>query len=124
MDKWFVLFIAGGAGTLARYIVSGACYQMMGTGFPYGTFVVNITGCFLAGFLAALAEGKFAMTAQVKLFLMAGFLGAFTTFSAFIFETANLIKMGQTLTALGNVLLSVIVGFLLFRLGVFLGDVI
>ena len=124
MAKWFNLILGGVAGTLARYFLAGAVYQILGTGFPYGTLAVNLIGCFLIGFLAALAEEKFLLGPNARLLLMVGFCGAFTTFSTFIFETSNLMRDGETLRAFVNVLASVIIGFLVFRLGVFLGEVL
>ncbi len=124
MMKWGLLFLAGGVGTLARYLLSGVVYQVLGSRFPYGTLMINLLGCFLIGFLVALSQEKFLMSENTKLFLMIGFIGAFTTFSTFIFETANLIKVGQIFAAFFNVVLSVVVGFLFFELGIFLGKII
>ncbi len=122
--KWLGLITGGIAGTLARYTLAGLVYQICGTAFPYGTLVVNLVGCFLIGFLAALAEEKFLLGPHARLLLMTGFCGAFTTFSTFMLETANLIKDGEMLRAFLNLSLSVVVGFLVFRLGVFLAEII
>lgn len=122
--KWVHLILGGTAGTLSRYLLAGWVYAVLGTNFPYGTLLVNLIGCFLIGFLAALAEEKFLLGPEARLLLMVGFCGAFTTFSTFMFETANLLRDGETLKAFMNVAASVIVGFLVFRLGVFLGEVI
>ena len=124
MQKLFNLIIGGTIGTLARYFLSGFTYQVVGSNFPYGTLVVNLIGCFIVGFLASIAEEKFALNTNLKILLMVGFCGAFTTFSTFILETSNLIKDGETLKALINVLISVIAGFIVFRLGVLLAEVI
>ena len=124
MGKWLVLAIGGIAGTFARYILAGFVYEMMGTAFPYGTMVVNMSGCLLIGILATLAEEKFLLGPNARLLLMVGFCGAFTTFSTFMLETANLIKDGETMRAFCNVLLSVLLGFVVFRVGVFLGEVL
>ncbi|MEI8176490.1 MAG: fluoride efflux transporter CrcB [Candidatus Omnitrophota bacterium] len=121
----FAYLIAGGiAGTVARYLLSGVIYAVAGTGFPYGTLAVNLLGCFMVGIFAALAENKFLLSPHMRLLLMAGFCGAFTTFSTFMLETSNLIRGGETLKAFVNILLSVVVGFILFRIGVFLGDIL
>ena len=80
MGKWFGLIIGGVAGTAARYLLSGAVYQIFGTSFPYGTLAVNLIGCFAIGFLAALAEDKFLLGPNMRILLMVGFCGAFTTF--------------------------------------------
>jgi CrcB protein len=120
MAKWIGLAAGGILGTFARYFLSGAVHRIFGVTFPFGTFVVNLVGCFAIGFLAVLAEEKFLLGPTARIFLMIGFCGAFTTFSAFILETSNLTKDGETFYALINIVLSVIVGFLVFRLGVML----
>lgn len=107
-------------GTFARYVLSGAVHRILGVTFPWGTLVVNLVGCFAIGFLAVLAEEKFLLGPTARIFLMIGFCGAFTTFSSFILETSNLTKDGETLYAFTNIVLSVILGFLVFRLGVML----
>ena len=122
--KLIFLSVSGALGTMARYFLSGAVSQTLGSRFPYGTLVVNLTGCFLIGFIAAIAEKKFLLSPNARLLFLVGFLGAFTTFSTFIFETDNLLKSGQTLTAIGNILLSVAVGLITFKLGVFLGEIV
>lgn len=107
---------------MARYFLSGAVYRFMGTGFPYGTLAVNTAGCFILGLLAALADKKFILGPDARLLLMIGFCGAFTTFSTLIFESDNLVRNGQVMRAFSNILLSVILGFILFRAGSLLGE--
>lgn len=124
MEKWFSLVFGGLAGTVARYALSGVVYQLCGTTFPYGTLAVNLIGCFAIGFLAALSEEKFLLGPNGRLLLMVGFCGAFTTFSTFMLETANLIKEGEALRAFANVAVSVVIGFLLFRAGVLLSEIL
>ena len=102
----------------------GVVYQKIGTDFPYGTLVVNLIGCFLVGFFDTIFQEKFLFSPMLRIFLMAGFCGAFTTFSTFMLETGNLIRDGETLRAFLNVILSVIIGFIVFRLGVLLGEII
>ncbi len=120
MTKWIGLAAGGVLGTFARYFLSGAVHRVFGVTFPFGTLVVNLIGCFAIGFLAVLAEEKFLLGPAARVFLMIGFCGAFTTFSSFIFETSNLAKDGESLYALMNIALSVVLGFLIFRLGVML----
>lgn len=124
MSKLVNLIAGGVAGTLARYFLAGAVHRFLGPGFPYGTLVVNLTGCFIIGFLMSISENKFVLNTDAKLLLMVGFCGAFTTFSTFIMETNSLIKDGETLRALANVLASVVAGFLIFRVGSFIGEMI
>ncbi len=124
MDKLYYLIAGGIAGTVARYMVVGAAAQKLGTGFPYGTLIVNMAGCFLIGFFDVLASKKTAMAPQVRIMLMAGFCGAFTTFSSFILDSHNLIKGGETFRAFLNVMGSVALGFIVFRLGMLLADLL
>jgi len=122
--KWISLLVGGMLGTGARFVISGSVYHFMGPRFPYGTITVNLAGCFLIGFIAAIGGQKIDLGPHLRLFLVVGFCGAFTTFSTFILETANLIMDGHTLRAGLNVGLSVLLGFALLRLGVLLGEVI
>lgn len=124
MVKWLNLAIGSIIGGYARYFLAGFVYQIFGTAFPYGTLVVNLIGCFLIGLLAALAEEKFLLGPDARMLLMIGFCGAFTTFSTFMLETGNLIRDGETIRAFLNVFGSFILGFILFRLGIFLGELI
>lgn len=122
--KWICLILGGLSGTLARYSISGITYKALGTNFPHGTFIVNMVGCFLLGFLAALSESKFMLSPNTKLLLMVGFCGAFTTFSTFMLETTYLMKHGENLQAFLNIFLSVVIGFLVLRLGLLIGEII
>jgi fluoride exporter len=124
MLKWTSLLIGGMLGTAARYLLAGIVYQAWGTTFPYGTLVVNLTGCWLIGFLVVLSEEKFLLGPTARIFLMIGFCGAYTTFSTFMLETANLMKDGENLRALMNVLLSVLLGFAALRIGILSARVI
>ncbi|MFA5118175.1 MAG: fluoride efflux transporter CrcB [Candidatus Omnitrophota bacterium] len=124
LTKIIYLIIGGSLGTVARYFISNATYQLFGSGFPYGTLTVNLLGCFIMGLLAALSDYKLLLGPSARLLLMIGFCGAFTTFSTLIFETNNLIKDGQDLRALANIMVSVIAGFIIFRIGIFLGRIL
>lgn len=123
MQKWLNLIAGGIVGTLSRYFLAGVIYQIFGTGFPYGTLTVNLIGCLLIGFLAAFSEEKFMLSPNTRLLLMVGFCGAFTTFSTFMLETANLMKDGENLRAFMNVAASLIFGFMAFRIGVFFAEI-
>ncbi len=124
MTQTVALALGSLAGGFARYYLAGFVYQILGAAFPYGTLVVNLVGCFLIGFLSVLAEEKFLIGPTARTLLMVGFCGAFTTFSTFMLETGNLVKAGETLRALLNVVASVAAGFLVFRLGVFVGEIV
>jgi len=124
MIKFLNLAIGGMTGTVARYAVSGAVYRLFGTQFPYGTFAVNIAGCFILGFLAGISEKKWFLDPNARVLLMVGFCGAFTTFSTVIFETANMLKDGETLRAALNILVSVVAGLIILRTGIFIGEIL
>lgn len=124
MTQILNLILGGIIGTVSRYLLSGAIYKAFGTTFPYGTFTVNILGCFLVGLFASLMDEKIVLNTNLRLLFMVGFCGAFTTFSTLIYESYNLIKDGDTLKALLNILISVFIGFLVFKLGIDLGKLI
>jgi len=124
MTKLLNLIIGGAAGTIARYLLAGVVYRFMGAGFPYGTLIVNISGCFILGFLASLSDKKFILGPDARVLLMIGFCGAYTTFSTLIFETDSLVRNGQAVRAFTNIFASVIFGFILFRVGSLIGEII
>ncbi len=124
MEKWLYLIAGGAAGTLARYVLTGAVHLKTGLDFPYGTLAVNLLGCFLVGFLDVLAERKFPGNFQLRLLFVTGFCGAFTTFSAFILESYSLVRAGEMLRAFLNVFGSVAAGLICFRVGILLGQVL
>jgi len=124
MIKFFSLIIGGAAGTVARYLLAGVVYRFLGANFPYGTLIVNISGCFFLGILASLADKKFLLGPDMKVLLMIGFCGAFTTFSTLIFESDGLLKNGQAMKAFTNIFASIVLGFILFRIGSLVGELI
>ncbi len=124
MLKWTYLAIGGVAGVFSRYLLAGAIYKKLGTGFPSGTLIVNLSGCLLIGVFNSWAEEKLFLGPNGRLLLITGFCGGYTTFSALILETSNLASDGETLLALANVVGSVTIGFILFRVGAWIGKVI
>ena len=104
--KVILLSTGGAMGALCRYGLGGVVHKITGPHFPYGTLFVNVLGCFLIGFLGIFHQEKFFFGPHFKLFLMVGFLGAFTTFSAFGFETWELAQEDQWLKATLNIFLS------------------
>ena len=91
--------------------------QRWGRSFPLGTFVINVTGSFLIGLLMTLMAERFTENPQWRLLLVVGFLGAYTTFSTFEYETGELLRDSEWLYAGLNVILSVVVGFVALKLG-------
>lgn len=112
-----MLVAAGGAiGALCRYWVGSTAQGLAGdSGFPYGTFIVNLVGCFLIGMYFGVHDR--GVPDEFRLLLVVGFLGGFTTFSAFGYETYELIRSGSTAIALGNVVVQCVCGVILVWLG-------
>lgn len=125
MKNWapWILIAAGGAsGSIARYAVNRAMLKWFGTHFPLGTFLVNVTGTFALGFLVScLAQKAFPYSDELKIALAVGFLGAYTTFSAYQFESNQLLDGGRWHLALLNLLGSVIFGLIALKLGIIAG---
>ena len=105
LQKLILITLAGGAGALARYGLSGAVYRFGGSGFPWGTAVVNVVGCFVAGLLWSLFESRWPVSGQNRAVILIGFMGAFTTFSTYILETGELFGDGKWLYGAGNIIL-------------------
>jgi fluoride exporter len=119
--RWFLLFVGGGIGTILRYQVSGLVQDQLGSALPWGTFVVNVTGCFVIGILATLADERGMLGSPTRLFLMVGVTGGYTTFSTFGLETWRLLQAGDFAPAFANAAGSVVVGLIGLVVGVFLG---
>ncbi|WP_020676526.1 fluoride efflux transporter CrcB [Geopsychrobacter electrodiphilus] len=98
----------GGFGCVTRYLVSGWTYQVLGRALPYGTLVVNIGGSFLLGFLMTFGLRSTLIPSGLRVGLTIGFMGGFTTFSTFSFETLKLIEEGSFIQAGTNVILNVL----------------
>jgi len=102
--------LGGALGSLARYACSGLAVRWFGSSFPWGTLLVNVSGSFAIGVLAALvaADGRPLLGSDARAFAMVGVLGGFTTFSSFSLETLNLVRSGAIGAAGANVALSVV----------------
>ena len=110
MSRLFWICLAGALGTGARYLVAVWTAQRFGAGVPYGTFIVNVTGCFMIAAIMHLAMVN-GWPATLRAALTIGFLGGFTTYSSFNYETARLLEEGALATALLNVFLTLGSGF-------------
>lgn len=119
--KFLWLGIAGGLGTLARYGLGGLVQRVGGGGFPWGTLTVNVLGCFAAGLLWMLFENRISPSGQVRVIVLVGFMGGFTTFSSFMLETSLLMRDAEWLRAVGNLTLHNTVGMIALFLGLALG---
>jgi CrcB protein len=117
MTNIFMIGIGGFLGAISRYGVALWIGQRWGRNFPLGTFLINVSGSFFIGLLMSLFTERFMVNPQWRLLFVVGFLGAYTTFSTFEYETGALMKDGEWLIAMLNVVLSVIVGFIALKLG-------
>ncbi len=117
MDRYLMVMLGGAAGTLLRYMLTVAITNRTGTRFPLATVGINITGSFLAGLLITLFAERFNPHPNVRLLLVVGFLGGYTTFSSFEWETFNLVREGTRWLGLLNAVGSVAVGYLAVWLG-------
>lgn len=116
-----VIMLGGALGAIARFMVSNAVANKLGSHFPYGTLTVNVLGSFVMGLLALLLVERMQLDPLLRLGVFVGFLGAFTTFSTFSMETMNLFEQGQSLRALLNMFVSVLLSVFAVWLGVLLG---
>ena len=124
LTMWNIAAVASGGaiGAVARYLISGWVHQNLEDSFPWGTLLVNVLGSLLFGVLAVALGRYFAEMDSLRLFLLTGLLGAFTTFSTFSFESILLIQQGKYLLAGGNVIASVLMCTLAIALGLWLGQ--
>lgn len=119
--KLVLLALSGACGTLARYGLAGLIQREGHSGFPWGTLTVNVLGCFLFGLLWTVSVQKSMLSPEFRVIVLVGFLGSFTTFSAFLFETEQMLEHAQWLMAGANVLGELFAGLLAYLLGAFLG---
>lgn len=119
MLNTLLIFLGAGLGGVFRYWISNITYGFLGRQFPYGTLVVNVSGCFLMGLLFVLILERFdGIGPQLRSLLLIGFLGGYTTFSSFSIETLNLFENGAYLSASLNILLSIILCIVATWIGV------
>ncbi|MCD6359104.1 MAG: fluoride efflux transporter CrcB [Dehalococcoidia bacterium] len=121
MREIIYITVAGGLGVLGRYYMVGIVHRLLGTGFPYGTLVVNLLGSFLIGFVMQVSMSTDLVPRALRLALTLGFLGAFTTFSTFSYETFSYLEDGNWLMAGVNILANVVPCIIAVFLGYLLG---
>lgn len=121
MQKLFWIAAAGALGTLSRYLLGGLVQRAGGASFAWGTLAVNILGSFLFGVIWSLSEGRMLISGETRLIILAGFMGAFTTFSTFMFETGALLREAEWGLAALNLLAQNAVGLVCLYLGMSAG---
>lgn len=121
IKKILIVMCGGGLGAASRYGIGLLSTRLLGTGFPYGTLVVNLAGCFFIGLLFALSNRIWFFSPELRLFLITGYLGALTTFSTYSLETVNASLSGMGWQAMANILINTLAGLSLTFLGLWLG---
>jgi CrcB protein len=109
--SYLLVFVGGGLGASLRHLINLTCGRILGTGFPWGTFIINITGSTVMGLIAGYLAFKGEASQPWRLFLMTGILGGYTTFSAYSLDAALLYERGElglaALYVIGSVVLSI-----------------
>ena len=121
MDRYLLIGLGGFLGANARYLLGGWVADRLGPSFPYGTLAINATGSFVIGLFLSLITDRFQAPPGLRLFFAIGFLGAYTTFSTFTYESLALLEVRAYGAAAANVVGSVAVGLIAVGLGAALG---
>ncbi len=111
LTRYFAVAVGGAIGACLRFYLGGSILSRVGAPFPSATFFINITGSFIIGFFLTLAIERFDINPHLRLAVVVGFVGAYTTFSTFEYETAKLVEERHYLLAFLNVVLSFVIGF-------------
>jgi fluoride exporter len=109
--KYLMVGLGGCLGSILRFWLGSYVGGRLGSRFPYGTFVINVTGSFLIGMILTILAEKTQWSPNWRYLIPIGFIGGYTTFSTFEYETFRLVEDGQMVTAMLNVVGSVVVGF-------------
>jgi CrcB protein len=117
MERFFWICVAGALGTGTRYLVGLWAGQRLGAAFPYGTLIVNVTGCFLIAVVMQIALSVATFPPNLRLALTTGFMGGLTTYSSFSYETTTLVKDGAPGIAAVNFAITTVVCFAAVLLG-------
>jgi len=118
-DQLLIVLLGGGIGSVTRYIVTLLISSRFGSIFPFGTLCVNLIGCFIMGFFMIFTSERVHLAAGIRLLITVGFLGGLTTFSSFSYETIQLLREGNTISAFLNISANLILGLLAVWMGIF-----
>ena len=119
--EYLLIGLGGFLGANARYLTATWMAELLGSQLPYGTFVANISGSFFLGFVLAVLQNHGLLDSAYRLFFAIGFLGAYTTFSTYIYESLQLLQQGVILSSLAYLLGSIVIGLLAACVGLLLG---
>ena len=121
MERALLITLGGGLGTLLRYLTSVLAARWLGTEFPYGTLIVNLSGAFIIGLVQQLSLEALLVPDTTRLFLTTGMMGGLTTYSTFSYETVQLVESGSWHLAWINVVVTTVVCLALCFLGMGVG---
>ncbi|MGA3211143.1 MAG: fluoride efflux transporter CrcB [Terriglobales bacterium] len=124
MIKYLMVGMGGFAGSVLRFWLGSYIGGRMGTRFPYGTFVINVTGSFVIGFVLSVLASKTHLSPNWRYAIPIGFIGGYTTFSSFEYETLRALQEGQVLSGVLNITLSVALGLIAVWMGATAGKLI
>jgi len=124
MNKYLIVGLGGAIGSILRFWAGGYVSGRLGTRFPYGTFVINITASFLIGFIMTVLSERAHLSPSWRYLLVVGFLGGYSTFSSFEYESFGAFRDGEFLIAAMNVAFSVGIGFVAVWIGAITGRTI
>jgi fluoride exporter len=124
MEKFLIISLGAVLGANARYWLGGWVAERFGTTFPYGTLIINVTGSLVLGFFITLVTERFLVDPRWRLFVAIGFLGAYTTFSTYTYESMNLLLNGQIRLGLLNLFGSSVLGAAAMLAGILLGKAV
>jgi fluoride exporter len=124
MEKFLIISLGAVLGANARYWLGGWAAERFGTTFPYGTLIINVTGSLVLGFFFTLVTERFLVDPRWRLFVAIGFLGAYTTFSTYTYESMNLLLNGQIRLGLLNLFGSSVLGAAAMLAGILLGKAV
>jgi fluoride exporter len=120
--RLLLIAVFGALGTLARFGLQGLVQVKTGGTFPYGTLLINLTGCFFLGLLGQAMLNRMMVSPELRIAITVGFFGGYTTFSSFGWETAKLMESGEWLRATTYVVASVVLGIFLSAAGIRLAN--